>query len=348
VDAWYDAHVPSGEDWRAATANALVAAPIFVLLFSKTAAQSDDIAKELGAATFQKKLVIPVRLEDIHPEGAFLYELASRNWFDAFDDTEARLAVLADRLAALVKGGKESQDAAIKLGAPGANKLVGKAKKRRVSVYAIGGLILAGLAIAMPTVRAVLAPKAEVAPSSASDQRVAFFGFAAVGDDAAVVSAASMATEEGFRLLELLNVETLPRTETTGAQGGSELQRASDLGARFALSGEIRREGDKLKSAVRFMDVPGRATISQWVGERSADKPGQIAYLSGSIAAKFPRCVQSFAVSDTDGAPDAETLALMGAACAADINGSSTSFRELMQQRPNNWAVPAQLAESLV
>ena len=28
VEAWYDQHVPSGEDWRAATANALVAAPI--------------------------------------------------------------------------------------------------------------------------------------------------------------------------------------------------------------------------------------------------------------------------------------------------------------------------------
>lgn len=39
VEAWYDAHVPSGEDWRAATANALVKAPVFVLLFSKSAAQ---------------------------------------------------------------------------------------------------------------------------------------------------------------------------------------------------------------------------------------------------------------------------------------------------------------------
>ena len=48
------------------------------------------------------------------------------------------------------------------------------------------------------------------------------------------------------------------------------------------------------------------------------------------------------------GVPDADALALMGSACASDINGSSTSFRELMQQRPNNWAAPAQLAESLV
>ena len=94
VDAWYDALLDAGDDWRDKTAHALVSAPIFVLLFSKAASESSDISKELAAATFQKKTVIPVRIENIHPEGAFLYELASRNWFDAFDDTEAKLPVL--------------------------------------------------------------------------------------------------------------------------------------------------------------------------------------------------------------------------------------------------------------
>ena len=54
VEAWYDAHVGAGCDWRAATAAALSKARIFVLLFSKAASQSDDIAKELAAATFSK------------------------------------------------------------------------------------------------------------------------------------------------------------------------------------------------------------------------------------------------------------------------------------------------------
>lgn len=103
VDAWYDAHVGAGEDWRRVTAKALDDAQIFVLLFSKTASESDDISKELAAATFSKKMVVPVRIEDIKPTGEFLYELASRNWFDAFDDTEARFEILADRLAAMVK-----------------------------------------------------------------------------------------------------------------------------------------------------------------------------------------------------------------------------------------------------
>jgi len=54
VEAWYDAQVGAGEDWRTATAKALQSSQIFVLLFSENAAQSSDIAKELAAAVFEK------------------------------------------------------------------------------------------------------------------------------------------------------------------------------------------------------------------------------------------------------------------------------------------------------
>src|SRR5882757_11239418 len=105
VEAWYDAQVGAGQDWRIATAKALEASQIFVLLFSENAAQSSDIAKELAAAVMEKKLIIPVRLQNISPKGAFLYELASRNWINAYEDTEAKLAELAKGLAQMVKTG---------------------------------------------------------------------------------------------------------------------------------------------------------------------------------------------------------------------------------------------------
>ncbi len=105
VKAWYDAQVGAGQDWRIATAKALQASRIFVLLFSSSAAQSTDIAKELAAAVHEKKLIVPVRLEDIAPDGAFLYELASRNWINAYENTEARLAELAKGLAQMVRSG---------------------------------------------------------------------------------------------------------------------------------------------------------------------------------------------------------------------------------------------------
>jgi Tol biopolymer transport system component len=109
VEAWYDAHVGVGQDWRIATAKALEASQIFVLLFSEDAAQSSDIAKELAAAVLEKKLIVPVRLENIAPKGAFLYELASRNWVNAYENTEAKLAELAKGLAHLVRTGARDE-----------------------------------------------------------------------------------------------------------------------------------------------------------------------------------------------------------------------------------------------
>src|SRR5579863_4216015 len=109
VEAWYDAHVGAGEDWRIATAKALQASRIFVLLFSSSAARSTDIAKELAAAVFEKKLIVPVRLENIAPSGAFLYELASRNWVNAYENTDAKLAELAKALAQMVKSGARDE-----------------------------------------------------------------------------------------------------------------------------------------------------------------------------------------------------------------------------------------------
>jgi len=105
VEAWYDALVGAGQDWRIATAKALEDSQIFVLLFSENAAESSDIAKELAAAVLEKKLIVPVRLQNIAPKGAFLYELASRNWINAYDDTEIKLAEVAKGLAQLVRTG---------------------------------------------------------------------------------------------------------------------------------------------------------------------------------------------------------------------------------------------------
>ena len=109
VEAWYDAQVGAGQDWRLATAKALEASQIFVLLFSENAAQSSDIAKELAAAVLEKKLIVPVRLENIAPKGAFLYELASRNWINAYDNPEAKLAEVAKGLAYLVRTGARDE-----------------------------------------------------------------------------------------------------------------------------------------------------------------------------------------------------------------------------------------------
>lgn len=362
VEAWYDQHVPSGEDWRAATANALVAAPIFVLLFSKTAAQSDDIAKELGAATFQKKLVIPVRLEDIHPEGAFLYELASRNWFDAFDNTDARLAILADRLSALVKGGKEAQDAAIRFGAPGGEKIVAaekrEKKKRGLNIYAIGGLIIAGLAITMPTIRSIFTPWEKSADASeASAQRIAFFGFSAKKDDALASTVASAATDQGFRVFSLRQADIAARADTAasvdaGDDADDRLDLADNAGARFALGGEIRSEGGRVRATIHLDDVATRTTLWNDTYEGDASQPEIAAAQIGMHAAEVTYCITTLGYTRMNSEPrDEAAMAPAGTACAdfstgsnAGISGGMRYARELAQRYPKHGNTQARLS----
>jgi hypothetical protein len=355
VDAWYDALLDAGDDWRNKTANALVAASIFVLLFSKTAAQSDDISKELAAATFQKKTVIPVRLDDIHPEGAFLYELASRNWFDAFDNTEARLAVLADRLAALVKGApEEARAAALKLGAPivaaapQAPLKENKDKKEKLprGLVTLGIVGIIAAAVVAIVWSGINSPDDE--PAQVSGYRTAFFGFTATGDDSAVASAVTTATEEGFRLLDLVHVDAVSRAETTVAQTDGVLERADDLGAHFAVTGEIRREGDVLKATVRVVDVPSRTTLAQRSFEGPVAKPTQIAYRIGSSVAGLPQCILGYIKANEDHATDASALPVIGKACMTELTGSQNSYRDLLRQLPDNGLAAARAADALV
>lgn len=346
VDAWYDALLDAGDDWRDKTAHALVSAPIFVLLFSKSASESSDISKELAAATFQKKTVIPVRIENIHPEGAFLYELASRNWFDAYENTESRMAVLADRLAAIVKGGPKAEAAAESLGTTAQAM---HAPARRFAWFKPWMAFAAfGMLIGLVGVVGSLFNQTRNGGDATEGYRTAFFGFTPSGDDPAVASAAGIATEETFRLLDLVKVDTVSRAETDAAHDGSVFERAGELGARFALSGDIRREGETLKSTIRAMDVSTRTTIAQIAMQRRGDQPSQIAYVAGSVSARLMGCIEAYIASDDTATLNAEAFALMGRACATDLNDASTSYRELMQKRPKNWLAPGHLADSLM
>ncbi len=286
VDAWYDAQVGAGEDWRRATAKALAAAPIFVLLFSKDASESDEIGKELAAATYSKKLVVPVRIEDIQPKGEFLYELASRNWFDAFEDTEARLEILADKLAAMATGGSAAGAAAFNPGLPQPAPAIKAAPSpllRRPAV--LGGIIAAALALIAAVAVFALRPQGGQPPSAQASHLIAFFEFTPAGDDPAVKATAEAATDRMFQSMggwkNLLS--TVARTETRGTPENMRFARAAELGARYVLGGEVRPDTDGMTLSIRFEDVSSRLTL--WETSFSAPAP-DVAYLPAQAALK--------------------------------------------------------------
>jgi tetratricopeptide (TPR) repeat protein len=100
LPCWFSGRdVGPGESFMDAIVNAIGAAKVMVLVFSENANNSDDIKREIVLASSAKLTLIPVRVEDVVPKGAFAYQLATRQWIDLFEDWEAQIERLAKWIA---------------------------------------------------------------------------------------------------------------------------------------------------------------------------------------------------------------------------------------------------------
>jgi hypothetical protein len=92
--------VRPGQNFQEEIVHAIGIAPLMVLVFSAHANNSSEIKKELALASQHNLTVIPVRLEDVAPSGAFVYELATRQWIDVFGDWEKAMQTLLQHITA--------------------------------------------------------------------------------------------------------------------------------------------------------------------------------------------------------------------------------------------------------
>lgn len=101
IVAWYDANIDGGADWRETIVAALEASDMLVIFFSEDCNNSRQLKKELAVADSLNKPVVPILLEDTRPRGAYLYELADRNWIQAWPDPVSKIEELVGHLKAL-------------------------------------------------------------------------------------------------------------------------------------------------------------------------------------------------------------------------------------------------------
>jgi len=90
--------ISPGENFQEAIVKAIRTVRAMVLVFTGNANNSNEIKKEIALASQNRLVVIPLRLEDVLPNDAFLYELSTRQWIDAFDDWERALSRLAEQI----------------------------------------------------------------------------------------------------------------------------------------------------------------------------------------------------------------------------------------------------------
>jgi TIR domain len=75
--------IAAGEDWGEAILDAIEKTKLLILLLSSSSNTSKDVRREVQLAANKDRIILPVRLEDIHPSKSLEYLLSVTQWFDA-------------------------------------------------------------------------------------------------------------------------------------------------------------------------------------------------------------------------------------------------------------------------
>ncbi|MCL2523776.1 MAG: toll/interleukin-1 receptor domain-containing protein [Betaproteobacteria bacterium] len=98
---WYAPRdIAAGVAWPQAISQAIREIPLMLLVFSGASNSSDEISRELTLASSNKRIVLPVRIENVLPGAGLEYHLADRHWLDVFGlEEEAAINRVLEGLA---------------------------------------------------------------------------------------------------------------------------------------------------------------------------------------------------------------------------------------------------------
>ncbi len=95
--------IKPGAIWAESIMEAIEHCRALIVVFSASANRSANVINEVDAAVRKGAIIIPLRIEDVMPEGAMEYHLRTRHWLDALTpDLKAHTARLAEQVSALL------------------------------------------------------------------------------------------------------------------------------------------------------------------------------------------------------------------------------------------------------
>lgn len=91
VPCWISSKdITPGADHKLEITPAIQNSQLMLLVFSSNTLKSNQITKEIDLAEERNVRIIPIRIEDVEPSGAFIYGLRGYQRLDIFEDLEAR------------------------------------------------------------------------------------------------------------------------------------------------------------------------------------------------------------------------------------------------------------------
>jgi hypothetical protein len=96
--------IDPGQDWATSIVQAIRGCQIMLLVFSGHANQSPQVQREVERAASSRKVLLPLRIDEVSPEAALEYYLGTPHWLDAITPPfEAHLEKLAAACAGLLE-----------------------------------------------------------------------------------------------------------------------------------------------------------------------------------------------------------------------------------------------------
>ena len=95
-------NLEAGENFAEVIVRQIQSSKVLLILFSANANNSAEMMKEVVLADQNKLTVMPARIADIQPSGAFAYQMATRQWIDLFPNWDDAVGRLAARIIAVL------------------------------------------------------------------------------------------------------------------------------------------------------------------------------------------------------------------------------------------------------
>ncbi len=131
--------ITPGTEWGASIVDGIDRSKVMVLIFSTNANESPQVRREVERAIGKSIPILPLRIEDIRPQGSMEFALSNTHWLDAFSPPLAdRLSQLADSVELLLGVKKSSRPTAAVTAVP-IKKVVPKSRM----VWIAGSVVLA-------------------------------------------------------------------------------------------------------------------------------------------------------------------------------------------------------------
>jgi len=91
-------HISPGGNYMEEITTAMNSSNVLVLIFSENTNSSEDVKKEIRLADKNKLLIIPLKIDDAEPTGAFDYALSACQWIEFYPDSEKALDTVAAKI----------------------------------------------------------------------------------------------------------------------------------------------------------------------------------------------------------------------------------------------------------